>query len=128
MPVLLETLGRVLVPLVTPFDDRDELNTDALASLVNYIIDQDHADTLGDLREIVDGIPQGMQAIEELRSSIEVNKAAVEDEDGKVEEASKELEDGLNETQELMKKLEDLSQFPGQARVISGLGESDMFQ
>ena len=46
MPVLLETLGRVLIPLVSPFDDRDELNTEALANLVDYVIDKDYADTL----------------------------------------------------------------------------------
>ena len=46
MPVLLETLGRVLAPLVTPFDDRDELNTEALANLVDFVIRKDYADTL----------------------------------------------------------------------------------
>ena len=46
MPVLLGTLGRVLAPLVTPFDDRDELNTEALANLVDFVIEKDYADTL----------------------------------------------------------------------------------
>ncbi len=46
MQVLLEKLGRVLLPLLTPFDDQDCVNTQALADLVDYIIEKDYADSL----------------------------------------------------------------------------------
>ncbi len=46
MQVLLEKLGRVLLPLLTPFDEEDQLNVQALAALVDYVIEQDYADSL----------------------------------------------------------------------------------
>ncbi len=46
MQVLLEKLGRVLLPLLTPFDGEDQLNVQALAALVDYVIEQDYADSL----------------------------------------------------------------------------------
>jgi 4-hydroxy-tetrahydrodipicolinate synthase len=46
MQVLLEKLGRVLLPLLTPFDDQDQVNTQALADLVNFIIEKGYADSL----------------------------------------------------------------------------------
>ena len=46
MRALLDKLGRVLLPLLTPFDDHDELNTQALTDLVNFVIEKDYADSL----------------------------------------------------------------------------------
>ncbi len=46
MQVLLDKLGRVLLPLLTPFDAQDRVNTQALADLVNYVIEKDYADSL----------------------------------------------------------------------------------
>jgi len=46
MQVLLNKLGRVLLPLLTPFDEQDRLNTKALADLVDYVIQKDYADAL----------------------------------------------------------------------------------
>jgi 4-hydroxy-tetrahydrodipicolinate synthase len=46
MQVLLNTLGRVLLPLLTPFDAQDRVNTAALADLVDYVIEKDYADSL----------------------------------------------------------------------------------
>jgi 4-hydroxy-tetrahydrodipicolinate synthase len=46
MQLLLEKLDRVLLPLLTPFDDQDQLNTRAFADLVDYVIENDYADSL----------------------------------------------------------------------------------
>jgi 4-hydroxy-tetrahydrodipicolinate synthase len=46
MQVLLNTLGRVLLPLLTPFDAQDQVNTAAMADLVDYVIEKDYADSL----------------------------------------------------------------------------------
>lgn len=39
-------LGRVVVPLVTPFDDREEINFGALDKLVNFVLGHRYADSL----------------------------------------------------------------------------------
>lgn len=44
--VLLDKLGRVLVPLLTPFDSQDQVNTKALADLIDFIIENDYGDSL----------------------------------------------------------------------------------
>jgi 4-hydroxy-tetrahydrodipicolinate synthase len=46
MQILLDKLGRVLLPLLTPFDDQDRLNTQALANLVDYVIEKGYTDSL----------------------------------------------------------------------------------
>jgi len=46
MQVLLEKLGRVLLPLLTPFDAQDQVNTQALADLVDFVIENGYADSL----------------------------------------------------------------------------------
>jgi len=46
MQVLLNKLGRVLLPLLTPFDDQDQVNTQAMADLVDFVIEKDYADSL----------------------------------------------------------------------------------
>lgn len=39
-------LGRVLVPLITPFDENEEINYEALEKLVSFIIEHKYADSL----------------------------------------------------------------------------------
>lgn len=46
MQVLLDRLGRVLLPLLTPFDDQDQVNTQAIADLVDFVTEKDYADSL----------------------------------------------------------------------------------
>jgi len=46
MQLLLEKLGRVLLPLLTPFDDQDQVNTQALTDLVDFVIERDYVDSL----------------------------------------------------------------------------------
>ncbi len=46
MQVLLNKLGRVLLPLLTPFDDRDRVNAQAFADLIEFVIERDYADSL----------------------------------------------------------------------------------
>ncbi len=46
MPLLLDKLGRVLLPLLTPFDERDHVNRKALADLVEYVIAKGYCDSL----------------------------------------------------------------------------------
>ena len=46
MPPLLDKLGRCLLPLLTPFDERDEVNRKALADLVDYVITKGYCDSL----------------------------------------------------------------------------------
>lgn len=46
MQVLLDELGRVLLPLLTPFDDQGRVNAGALVELVDYVIEENYADSL----------------------------------------------------------------------------------
>jgi 4-hydroxy-tetrahydrodipicolinate synthase len=46
MPPLLDKLGRVLLPLLTPFDERDEVNRKALGDLVEHVITKGYCDSL----------------------------------------------------------------------------------
>jgi 4-hydroxy-tetrahydrodipicolinate synthase len=39
-------LGRVLVPLITPFDEREEINFTVLAKLVDFVLEHRYADSL----------------------------------------------------------------------------------
>lgn len=45
-PPLLDKLGRVLLPLLTPFDEKDEVNKKALADLVEHVITRGYCDSL----------------------------------------------------------------------------------
>ncbi|MDK2934660.1 MAG: 4-hydroxy-tetrahydrodipicolinate synthase [Clostridiales bacterium] len=38
--------GRVLLPLITPFDEKEEVNYQAFEELIHYVIDKDYCDTL----------------------------------------------------------------------------------
>ena len=42
----LDKLGRVLLPLLTPFDERDDVNRKALADLVEHVITKGYCDSL----------------------------------------------------------------------------------
>jgi len=46
MQVLMDKLGKVLLPLLTPFNDQDQVNTQALADLVEYVVQKEYADSL----------------------------------------------------------------------------------
>lgn len=46
MKTLADTMGRVSVPLVTPFHSNEEVNYDALSQLVDHVITSDFADSI----------------------------------------------------------------------------------
>lgn len=46
MGILLDKLDRVLVPMLTPFDEQGKLDEEAMGELVDYLIAQDYADSL----------------------------------------------------------------------------------
>ena len=46
MKTLLDIMGRVALPLVTPFTEAEDVNLDALGSLIDYVITNDYCDSL----------------------------------------------------------------------------------
>jgi 4-hydroxy-tetrahydrodipicolinate synthase len=46
MTTLAEIMGRVSVPLVTPFHENEEINHDALGRLVDFVITREYADSI----------------------------------------------------------------------------------
>ena len=46
MKTLLDIMGRVALPLVTPFTSAEDVNLDALGSLIDYVITNNYCDSI----------------------------------------------------------------------------------